>query len=58
LCIIEADTSTLPTQFSKEAFYFGANTEESAKGLAARIEGLNLESTGSFWHSNGEELPW
>ncbi|WP_286222135.1 SDR family oxidoreductase [Marinobacter apostichopi] len=32
--------------------------EESAKGLAARIEGLNLENTGSFWHSNGEALPW
>ena len=32
--------------------------EESAKGLVARIEGLNLENTGSFWHSNGEELPW
>ncbi|SFR54438.1 Short-chain dehydrogenase [Marinobacter gudaonensis] len=32
--------------------------EESAKGLAARIEGLTLENTGSFWHSNGEELPW
>ncbi|MFW5824602.1 MAG: SDR family oxidoreductase [Marinobacter sp.] len=32
--------------------------EEAAKGLAARIAGLNLENTGSFWHSNGEELPW
>ena len=32
--------------------------EESAQGLAARIEGLDLENTGSFWHSNGEELPW
>ncbi|MBC7183957.1 short-chain dehydrogenase [Marinobacter guineae] len=32
--------------------------EESAKGLAARIDGLSLENTGSFWHSNGEELPW
>ncbi len=32
--------------------------EESAKGLAARIEGLTLENTGSFWHSNGEALPW
>lgn len=31
---------------------------EAAKGLAARIEGLNVENTGSFWHSNGEELPW
>lgn len=32
--------------------------EESAKGLVARIEGLSLENTGSFWHSNGDELPW
>jgi NAD(P)-dependent dehydrogenase (short-subunit alcohol dehydrogenase family) len=32
--------------------------EQAAKGLAARIDGLNLENTGSFWHSNGEELPW
>jgi NAD(P)-dependent dehydrogenase (short-subunit alcohol dehydrogenase family) len=32
--------------------------EESARGLAERIAGLNLENTGSFWHSNGEELPW
>lgn len=32
--------------------------KDAAKGLAARIEGLNLENTGSFWHSNGEELPW
>lgn len=32
--------------------------EEAAAGLAARIEALNLDNTGSFWHSNGEELPW
>jgi NAD(P)-dependent dehydrogenase (short-subunit alcohol dehydrogenase family) len=32
--------------------------EEAATGLAARIDGLNLENTGSFWHSNGESLPW
>jgi NAD(P)-dependent dehydrogenase (short-subunit alcohol dehydrogenase family) len=32
--------------------------EESAKGLAERIAQLNLENSGSFWHSNGEELPW
>ena len=32
--------------------------EEAAAGIAARIEALTLESTGSFWHSNGEELPW
>jgi NAD(P)-dependent dehydrogenase (short-subunit alcohol dehydrogenase family) len=33
-------------------------TEESAKGLVERIEALNMDNTGSFWHSNGEALPW
>ncbi len=32
--------------------------EESAAGLVARISELNLDNTGSFWHTNGEELPW
>lgn len=32
--------------------------EESVAGLAERIEALNLDNCGSFWHSNGEELPW
>ncbi|MDN6320918.1 MAG: SDR family oxidoreductase [Marinobacter sp.] len=32
--------------------------EDSARGLAERIAQLSLENTGSFWHSNGEELPW
>ncbi len=32
--------------------------EESAAGLAERIEALDLENSGSFWHCNGEELPW
>ena len=32
--------------------------EDSASGLAERIEALNLENSGSFWHSNGKELPW
>jgi len=32
--------------------------EESARGLAERIANLTLENTGSFWHSNGDELPW
>ncbi|MFV1872632.1 MAG: SDR family oxidoreductase [Oleiphilus sp.] len=31
---------------------------ESASGLVKRIEDLSLENTGSFWHSNGEVLPW
>jgi NAD(P)-dependent dehydrogenase (short-subunit alcohol dehydrogenase family) len=30
----------------------------AAKRLAARIDSLNLDNTGTFWHSNGEVLPW
>lgn len=32
--------------------------EESVAGLAKRIEALNLDNSGSFWHSNGDGLPW
>jgi len=32
--------------------------DQAAERLAARIEGLTLENTGTFWHSNGEVLPW
>jgi hypothetical protein len=28
------------------------------KGLLARIDGLTLATSGSFWHANGELLPW
>lgn len=31
---------------------------ESARGLVERIDALTLESTGTFWHSNGDALPW
>lgn len=30
----------------------------AAQRLALRIAELNLENSGSFWHSNGELLPW
>lgn len=30
----------------------------AAQRLAQRIDELNLKNTGSFWHSNGELLPW
>jgi NAD(P)-dependent dehydrogenase (short-subunit alcohol dehydrogenase family) len=36
----------------------GITPEESVKGLLARIEQLTLENTGTFWHANGEVLPW
>ncbi|WP_221797976.1 SDR family oxidoreductase [Oceanobacter mangrovi] len=32
--------------------------EQAAAGLATRIDELTLENTGSFWHSNGQQLPW
>ena len=31
---------------------------ESAAGLIARIDELSIETSGGFWHANGEELPW
>lgn len=36
----------------------GIPTEESAKGLISRIDELQLEESGGFWHANGERLPW
>jgi len=36
----------------------GITPEESVKGLLKRIDELTLENTGTFWHANGEMLPW
>ncbi len=35
-----------------------ADAPEAAAGLIARIDALTLETTGGFWHANGERLPW
>ncbi|MGB0205875.1 MAG: SDR family oxidoreductase [Neptuniibacter sp.] len=32
--------------------------DQAAERLAQRIEELNLTNSGTFWHSNGEILPW
>ena len=32
--------------------------DEAARGLIQRIDELSLETTGSFRHANGEDLPW
>jgi len=32
--------------------------DESVSGLIARMEELNIENTGGFWHTNGDLLPW
>jgi len=34
------------------------DADESAAGLVARIDALSPETTGGFWHQNGERLPW
>ena len=36
----------------------GISPEESVTGLLKVIDALTLKNTGTFWHSNGEELPW
>jgi len=36
----------------------GIHPKESVKGLIERIDELTLDNTGTFWHSNGEILPW
>ena len=46
--------STRMTGFTKN----GISTEESANGLLKRIGSLNKNNTGTFWHTNGEILPW
>lgn len=44
--------STRMTGFS------GISTEDSVKNLLQRIDELNLENSGTFWHAKGEVLPW
>lgn len=36
----------------------GITPTVAVKGLLERIDQLTLDTSGSFWHSNGEELPW
>lgn len=34
------------------------DASESAAQLIARIDALTLKTSGTFWHANGEVLPW
>jgi NAD(P)-dependent dehydrogenase (short-subunit alcohol dehydrogenase family) len=36
----------------------GISPAQAAAGLVERIDALSLETSGSFWHANGELLPW
>jgi NAD(P)-dependent dehydrogenase (short-subunit alcohol dehydrogenase family) len=31
---------------------------DAARNLLARVDALTLETTGGFWHANGQRLPW
>ncbi len=46
--------STRMTGFSSH----GITPEKSVQGLLQRIDELTIQNTGSFWHANGEILPW
>lgn len=36
----------------------GISPEQAVRGLLARIDALTLDNSGTFWHANGEVLPW
>ncbi|MEM9511498.1 MAG: SDR family oxidoreductase [Cyanobacteria bacterium P01_E01_bin.48] len=46
--------STAMTGFTSN----GITPATSVKGLLQRIDDLTLTNTGTFWHANGEVLPW
>lgn len=39
----------------KEGFI---DPDEAARGLIQRLDELSMTSSGGFWHTNGEALPW
>ncbi len=46
--------STRMTGFTRN----GITTEESVNGILKRIDSLNKNNSGTFWHANGQVLPW
>ena len=36
----------------------GISSAESARGLIERIDALDIENSGGFWHAEGYSLPW
>jgi NAD(P)-dependent dehydrogenase (short-subunit alcohol dehydrogenase family) len=34
------------------------SAQAAAAGLMDRLDGLNMANSGTFWHANGEVLPW
>ncbi len=38
--------------------YGQVEPEDAARGLLTRVDELTLETSGGFWHANGQPLPW
>lgn len=38
--------------------HHGIPAAESVRGILQQIDRLNLQNSGTFWHANGEILPW
>ena len=36
----------------------GISPEQAVQGLLQRLDALTLDNSGTFWHANGEVLPW
>lgn len=36
----------------------GISATDSARGLLERLDALDLDSSGTFWHAEGYKLPW
>ena len=36
----------------------GVTAEHSARGLIQRMDALDMSNSGTFWHAEGEALPW
>lgn len=36
----------------------GISPKEAVEGLLARVDELSMKNTGTFWHTNGDILPW
>ncbi len=60
--LARASASPLDHVFEPLAIEAGAygqvEPKDAARGLLDRIEELTLETSGGFWHENGERLPW
>lgn len=38
--------------------YGDITPDQAAERLSQRIDALTLQNSGTFWHSNGDQLPW